>query len=150
MNYYIIEKKIYGYEEPFDEALYNYPKLNEAQSAFYEANLGAGLNEVLAMTLNPIQEPTINELKEQRIQMCSEISFEKRKEVCPDYKNDNAVLGLYPPEIKARIIECNTAFRSEYYRIKSIVEACVSIQELEAIECGYDSLVNQFSDLRDV
>lgn len=59
MIYYIIDKKIIGYESELDTNLYSYAQLTEAQTTFYELNPRATLNEVLNMQLN---EPTAEEI----------------------------------------------------------------------------------------
>ena len=64
MNYYIIDKKIIGFENELVNELYNYQKLTQEQADFYELHK-CSIQEVLNLALNPIYEPSLQELKEQ-------------------------------------------------------------------------------------
>jgi len=136
MNYYIINKKIIGYENELDTNLYNYPKLTDEQKAFYELHK-CSLQEVLNLALNEPYIPLLADLKEQRIEFYSQLAFEKRAEIVSDYKLTNASLGIYSEEETAQYKDIVMRFRTEFYRLKALVEACISIDELNNIVENY-------------
>ena len=140
MNYYIIGKKIIGFENELDNELYNYQKLNKEQADFYELHK-CSLQEVLNLALNPIYEPTLQELKEQKILEYSQLAFDIRRELIPDYKIDNAALGIYDEIETNRIKSIIQAFRNEFYRLKALVDNANTIEELNSIEHNYNGIV---------
>ena len=141
MNYYIIDKKIIGFENELDNELYNYPKLTKEQADFYELHK-CSIQEVLNLALNPIYEPTLQELKEQKILEYSELAFEIRRNYIADYKIDNAALGIYDATETSRIKGIIKSFRDEFYRLKQLIEQSVSVEELNLITHNYDSIGN--------
>ena len=140
MNYYIIDKKIIGFENELDNELYNYQKLTQEQADFYELHK-CSIQEVLNLALNPIYEPSLQELKEQKILEYSELAFEIRREYLADYKIDNAALGIYDATETSRIKMIITLFRNEFYRLKSLIEQAISIDELNSIEHNYNGII---------
>jgi hypothetical protein len=77
---------------------------------------------------------TLDELKQERIQYFSDRAFELRRPVIPDYKLENAALGIYDPETTANYKATVQAFRDEFYRIKEIIEKAKTVKELETIK----------------
>ena len=139
MNYYIIENKILAFENEFDASLYDYPKLSQEQSTFYELHK-CSLNEVLNLTLNVPYIATIDEVKISQIQYFSNKAFELREIICPEYKLINASLGLYDETETANIKSIVTQFRTEFYRLKTLVEKATTIQEIEMITDNYNEI----------
>ena len=140
MNYYIIDNRIIGFENELDNELYNYQKLTDEQADFYELHK-CSLQEVLNLAFNPIYEPTLQELKEQKISEYSELAFEIRRNYIADYKIDNAALGIYDATETSRIKMIITLFRNEFYRLKSLIEQAISIDELNSIEHNYEGIL---------
>ena len=137
MNYYIIDKKIIAYENALDTELYNYDKLDPEQAEFYELHK-CSLSEVLNLTLNPKYEPTLDELKASKINHFSTLAFDLREAILPEYKIMNAGLpDVYDPEEVLKIARVVTEFRTEFYRLKGLVEQATTVEELEAIEDNY-------------
>ena len=58
MKYIILNGIIKEFATLPDASLYNFTELTPEQTAFYLANPTASVNEVLAMELGPIPEPT--------------------------------------------------------------------------------------------
>ena len=139
MNYYIIDKKIIAYENELDYTLYSYPKLTDEQKAFYELHK-CSLQEVLNLALNEPYIPLLADLKEQRIEFYSQLAFEKRAEMVPDYKLTNASLGIYSEQEVLRITNLVKAFRTEFYRLAELVNNCLTIEELNLIEDNYNAI----------
>lgn len=142
MKYYIIGNKIIGYENALDSTLYDYQALTDAQTLFYEANPGASWNEVVQMKVNPVQLPELADVKAQRIQSYSQQALDIRRAVYDDWQYINAVAGIYDAEKNAKIIAVNKAFRDEYYRLESLVNAAPTIEEIELIENKFDEILN--------
>lgn len=141
MFYYIIDGKILAYSTLLDRALYNYPMLNAEQKAFYLANPGATVQEVLTLTLTPVVNPTLEEYRASRISQYSQMSFDIRRRTYDDYKLINAALGsIYSIEINTDILNCVKAYRDEFYRLQSEVNAARSIEEIDNIIDNFESL----------
>jgi len=136
MNYYIIENRIIAFENEFDTTLYNYQKLNTEQSAFYELHK-CSLNEVLNLTLNVPYVATLAEVKANKIQHFSNLSFEKRSIILPEYKLINAGLGIYSEIETANIKQIVVDFRTEFYRLKALIESAETVDEVNEITDNY-------------
>jgi len=139
MTYYIINNKLIGYEQEFDTSLYNYPKLNAEQAAFYEQHK-CSLQEAIDMKLAIPYEPTLNELKTQLKQTYSDMAFEIRSELVPDYKLINAGLGVYSESDILKFKNYITAFRNEYYRLSALIDAATTKEELDLITDNYRAI----------
>ena len=133
MEYYIIDNKIIGFEAELDAKLYTYPKLTTEQKAFYEQNK-CTLYEVRNLKLNDVKRPTLDDLKESKIQYFSSHSFEQREQVLPEYKLVNAGLGIYDDAEVLRITGIVQKYREEFYRCKLAVEQAETEEELNSIE----------------
>ena len=136
MNYYIINNRIIAYENELDTNLYSYQKLTKEQSDFYELHR-CSLQEVLNLKLNEVYVPTLDELKQQKIEYFSQLAFDERAKILPEYKLINASLGVYDATETARIKGIVEAFRTEYYRLEALCKQAKSVEELELIEANY-------------
>ena len=137
MNYYIINNRIIAYENELDSTLYSYPKLTDEQANFYELHR-CTLQEVLNLKLNEVYVPTLDELKQQKIEYFSQLAFDERAKILPEYKLINASLGVYDATETARIKAIVEAFRTEYYRLEALCKQAKSVEELELIEANYE------------
>jgi hypothetical protein len=70
MNHYIIDNRIISFENELDSSLYDYPKLTNEQSEFYELHhcslqevLNLELNEALELNIDDVRINKINEIK---------------------------------------------------------------------------------------
>ena len=136
MNYYIINNRIISYDTELDTTLYNYPKLTDEQSDFYELHR-CSLQEVLNLKLNEVYVPTLDELRANKINYFSQLAFDERANILPEYKLINASLGVYDATETARIKGIVEAFRTEYYRLEALCKQANTVEELEAIEDNY-------------
>ena len=119
MYYYIIDNRIIGFMNKLDEELYSYPQLTVEQSQFYETH-NCTLNEVLNLKLNDKVQPSLDDVKQSKIQYFSSLSFERREEVLPEYKLVNAGLGIYDEEEVVRIVNIVKKYREEFYRCSAV------------------------------
>lgn len=80
-------------------------------------------------------EDTIDlELKKMEMtQKFSDLSFQERRRILPDYKLQNALLGVYDQDEKEKYQKLIKAFRDEFYRLKSKVEKAKSRKSLDKI-----------------
>ena len=136
MNYYIIQNRIISYDTELDTTLYSYPKLTDEQSDFYELHR-CSLQEVLNLKLNEVYVPTLDEVRANKISYFSQLAFDERAKILPEYKLINASLGVYDATETARIKGIVEAFRTEYYRLEALCKQAKSVEELELIEANY-------------
>ena len=136
MNYYIIQNRIIPYDTELDTNLYSYPKLTDEQSDFYELHR-CSLQEVLNLKLNEVYVPTLDEVRANKISYFSQLAFDERAKILPEYKLINASLGVYDAIETERIKAIVEAFRTEFYRLEALCKQAKSIEELELIEANY-------------
>ena len=136
MNYYIINNKIIPYDTELDTTLYSYPKLSDEQSDFYELHR-CSLQEVLNLKLNEVYVPTLDEVRANKISHFSQLAFDERAKILPEYKLINASLGVYDATETARIRAIVESFRTEYYRLEALCKQAKTVEELEVIEANY-------------
>lgn len=80
-----------------------------------------------------VQQWPIAKCKPLMKQHFSDLSFEKRTALLPDYKLSNAGLGVYDAATTASILNTVTAFRDEYYRLEGLIDTATTIADLVAI-----------------
>lgn len=139
MNYYIINNSILSYNNEFDGALYNYPKLTKAQADFYELHK-CSLNEVLELKLNTPIVPSLYEVKVSKLNYFSQRAFDVRSEILPDYKLINAGLGIYDDAETLHIADLVKAFRNEFYRLKKLIDISNDIEYINNLTDNYESI----------
>lgn len=61
----------------------------------------------------------------------SEDSFKLREKLLPDYKLLNAVLGIYSNDDLAKFKKTCMDFRTEFYRVKALIELAESKEDKE-------------------
>ena len=71
--------------------------------------------------------------KETCIAKVSDMSFELRQRTLPDYKLINASIGVYGGDGLVAIADTIEAYRLEFYRLKTAIEAAKSIDEVNEI-----------------
>ncbi len=76
---------------------------------------------------------TLEEIKQGQIQNYSNQSLDKKAALLPDYKLQNAILGIYDEQTLANYRATIQAFRGEFYRLQALVEQAKTLDELEAI-----------------
>jgi hypothetical protein len=77
------------------------------------------------------------EYKRRKLDECSELSFELREEIVPEYKLVNSALGIYDEEEANRIKATVQAFREEYYIMERQVEAAKDVLKIQAATESY-------------
>ena len=79
-------------------------------------------------------ENVLQRAKEGKKEYFSNLAFDKRREIYPDYKLTNASLGVYDIETteatKKLIADC----RNEYYRVCEQIDNATNLDELKQIE----------------
>ena len=138
MKYYIINNKVMIGD--LDPELFNYPMLNEEQIVFYKANPNVSLQEILDCKLIEPYIPTLEESIRFKVDAFSREAFESRERILPDYKITNSSLGIYDQATTNKILNTVVSYRTEFYRLKALCEACTSIEELDAVHSDYSSI----------
>jgi len=91
-----------------------------------------------------IDEGIINldDYKQRKIQLISELSFKIRSDFLPDYKLQNAALGIYD-EAKTAVIKATVqAFKDEYNRLEGLVMQAPDANAVDAITPNFpDKLI---------
>ncbi len=77
---------------------------------------------------------SLTEVKKIYVERFSHEAFVLRQKLIPDYKIQNAALGLYDEKTADICKNTISAFRNEFYRLKKSVETVDSVQDLEAIK----------------
>ncbi|MBS4000735.1 MAG: hypothetical protein KGZ71_09675 [Desulfobulbaceae bacterium] len=75
----------------------------------------------------------LEQYKETCIAKVSEMSFELRQRIYPDYKLMNASIGLYFAEETYNITRVCNEFREEFYRLKEAISSAKTIEEVNEI-----------------
>lgn len=76
----------------------------------------------------------LGDMKQQKLEFYSALSFHKRNELIPDYRLNNAALGVYDEKRVADYRATIQAFRGEAKRLNGLVNKAKSVAELEAIQ----------------
>lgn len=138
MKLYYINNKIM--EGDLDPELFDYTVLTKEQTDFYYANPGASASEVMNCQLIVPYVPTLEESIKFKVDAFSREAFESRERILPDYKITNSSLGIYDQATSNKISNTIISYRTEFYRLKTLCEACISIEELDAVHSDYSSI----------
>lgn len=76
----------------------------------------------------------IDELKKSMLSNLSQAALVLRNKLIPDYKLNNAILGLYDDKRKADYRATIEAFRAEYHRLEEMVNKAKSYKQLTELE----------------
>lgn len=80
---------------------------------------------------------TFANYQELKIREFSNLSLKIRYTFLPDYKIQNALLGIYDVQTAANIKYTLEVFRNEFYRLKALVEVAQSLSEVLTIQENY-------------
>lgn len=84
-------------------------------------------------TVEVFDDRTLTEAQAERIEFLREITTQHIDKTCPQSTQQNAALGIYPPErceaIKSHIVAC----RNEYLRCKALILAATTNDEADAV-----------------
>ena len=104
-------------------------KLSTEQNAFFEANPTASVQEVEACTLNTV---SLEDYKSSKIAELSALSLSRGYELLSQHQRDNLLSGVEGlPYTLAQLKQLNTDCRTEFYRVKALIEAATTIQEAD-------------------
>lgn len=79
----------------------------------------------------------LEEYKQAQIEYFSGLAFDQRQSFLPDYKLQNAALGLYPDAEKAAIKATVQAFKDEFKRLRELVKKAPDADAIAAITPNY-------------
>lgn len=102
--------------------------------------LGATQKLVNGKIVTKNEEELINEglidlelIKTQTIEACSKAALDLRTKLIPDYKLQNAAMGVYEEDRLPAYRATIQAFRNEFHRLKAAIEKAQSISELKLV-----------------
>jgi len=75
--------------------------------------------------------------KARKIEYFNQLSFELRNNILPDYKLTNASLGVYAEQTSGQYLSLIQNFRTEFYRLKDLIENAESVEEVNCIEADF-------------
>ncbi len=84
---------------------------------------------------------SFDEVKDNYVERFSHEAFALRQALIPDYKIQNAALGLYDEKTAAAFKNTINEFRNEFYRLKNAVENADSVQTLESIKPEFPTAI---------
>lgn len=149
MNYYILKEKhkrwIVPFQEVLDPAVYSFEAvLTPQQAEFFVDNVNASVDEVLNMALYVPPPFDLTQYKASMKSSLSQMSFDVRTTFLPDYRIQNALLGMSGYENKATLYAtiCEE-YRGEYYRIAGLIDASTNKED---VDVSYH--FNQFEQIK--
>lgn len=80
---------------------------------------------------------SLDEIRQQKKDQFSSIALQKRNEILPDYKIQNALMGIYDDGIAAAYKKTIEAFRKEYHRLEGVIDGATSLDELDKIKAEF-------------
>jgi hypothetical protein len=83
----------------------------------------------------------LEDVKKRAIDYHSALAFSKRRELIPDYKLENAALGIYEEGVVGDLRATVKAFRDEFYRIKTEIEKSKTADDVEAVKTHYPASI---------
>lgn len=83
----------------------------------------------------------LNDIKQELVEYYNALSFHKRNELIPDYKLNNAVLGVYDDQRMADYKVTIQAFREESKRIAGLINEATKVADIEAVEENFPTSI---------
>lgn len=80
---------------------------------------------------------TLDEIKERKVDELSSHSLSLRNEILPDYKIQNALLGIYDDTKTEQYKKTINAFRGEFHRLKEEIQKARTLKALEAVRGNF-------------
>ncbi len=151
MYYYLyLNREVVACEAPKDiKKFKQYVPLTPEQKAFYLANPGATIQEVLAAKLQEQRAFDIEAYKEQRLSELKQLDLLRRQDLCADYVQGDALLNIAngtPDTIitgnktAAQVIEhdaaVNMAVKAERHRVRDLI---LEAETKEAVDAAFAS-----------
>jgi hypothetical protein len=75
----------------------------------------------------------LDDLKRHALEGFSDLAFRARRAILPDYRLQNALLGIYDNATAADYKATVQAFRDEFYRLKGLIEDAKDVESLRKI-----------------
>ena len=88
---------------------------------------------------------SLDEVKQQKKAYFSALALQKRNEILPDYKIQNALMGIYDDGITAAYKKTIEAFRKEYHRLEGVIDETTSLDSLNKIKARFPKSLRKSS-----
>lgn len=100
-----------------------------------------GQNVIDEQIINkPLQEQldekliTLDEMKQNKIEEFSAMALSLRNTILPEYKIQNALMGIYDEDKTVQYKKTINTFRDEFHRLKEEIEMAKTLKGIEAVE----------------
>ena len=80
---------------------------------------------------------SLDKVKQQKKAYFSALALQKRNEILPDYKIQNALMGIYDNEVAVVYKKTIEAFRKEYHRLEGVIDEATSLDKLDKIKAKF-------------
>jgi len=85
-------------------------------------------------TVEVFDDRSLGEAQLERIEILRELTTQELLKNCPESTQQNAALGIYPPERCEAIKSYISACRNEYLRCKALILAAQTNDEADAVQ----------------
>lgn len=79
----------------------------------------------------------LDEIKEQKKKDFSALALQMRNKILPDFKIQNALMGIYGDGVVEEQKKTIEAFRKEYHRLEGVIDEAETLAELDKIKAGF-------------
>jgi len=136
-----------------------FTELTEEQETFYLDNktetVIPTVIEVKNLTMNVVNAVTLEQYKANVLSILSDKSLQRSEELIPSYQITNCVLSIQAITNSETPIYTNTQIdtimseanrigglcRTEYYRLKALIQAATNIEEVSNIEDNFSTII---------
>jgi len=129
----------YGHDSFTGEKFYILVKLLWIDEASFCQKI-SGYEKKTIYVLEEDESLKLPKAKAAKLWDLSSSSLDHVAKLVPEYKQMNALFSIYPEETKLQYKALMEGCRNEYYRCKDLVDAAVSIEEVNAITATFPAL----------
>lgn len=148
--YFYKDLKVLKFKKSVDTKKFKeFAELSKQQKEFYLSNPYSTIQEIKSLTLNSASlAPTLDSRTEEVLNELSNYSLKISNKIVPQYKIQNALLGMYSEEgnlsILNRATEVGSYCRSKFYYYKDLILKCKTIEEVDDLLLEAYSEYNNF------
>ena len=85
----------------------------------------------------------LDEFRRKRKAEFSALALQGRNEILPDYKIQDALMGIYDDAVAVVYKKTIEAFRKEYHRLQGVIDETISLDELDKIKAKFPKTVQK-------
>ena len=84
---------------------------------------------------------TLDEIKQQKKDHFSALALQRRKEILPDHKIQNALMGIYDDRVLAAYKKTIETFRTQFHRLEELIDNAGTLEEIDKIKTRFPKSV---------